>query len=277
MRKPVFLTRASAILRYKKQLERDSFPRLQMSLIVATTGGVGLLVSFLLLHAGMASMAVRYPMSLAVAYLAFLFLLWVWLRHKADDFNDLFKGSDTVAEAAIDIGPDILSNIKINPSAVRFASGQGGNFGGSGASSLYDAPVAQTLADVGGDSGSSVGDGLGDTLGDTLGSVGDADELAIPILVLVFVVGLALASLSIVYSAPALFAELLVDNVLSYALYRHLNKVETRYWLRTALTRTAIPFALTAVFLAMVGTALTHYAPGARSIGEAIHYSNAVR
>jgi hypothetical protein len=273
MRKPVFLTRSSLILRYKKQLERDSFPRLQMSLIVATTGGAGLLASFLLLQLGMTSMAVRYPVSLAVAYLAFLFLLWVWLRHKADAFKDMFKGSDTVAEVAIDIAPDMLSNIRITPSAVRFASGQGGNFGGSGASSLYEAPVGQTFAELDGSSASSVGD----TLGDALGSVGDADELAIPILVVVFVAGLALASLSIIYSAPALLAELLVDYALTYALYRHLNKVETQYWLRTALTRTVIPFALTAVFLTMVGTALAHYAPGTRSIGEAIHYSRAER
>jgi purine-cytosine permease-like protein len=70
-----------------------------------------------------------------------------------------------------------------------------------------------------------------------------------------------------------LFAELLVDGVLSYTLYRHLHKVETHFWLSTAFKRTVIPFLLTAIFLAILGAAMAHYAPGARSIGEVIHYS----
>ena len=82
-----------------------------------------------------------------------------------------------------------------------------------------------------------------------------------------------MASLYVVYLAPTLFAELLVDGVLSYTLYRHLHKVETHFWLSTAFKRTIIPFLLTAVFLALVGAAMAYYAPGAKSIGEVIHYS----
>jgi hypothetical protein len=70
--------------------------------------------------------------------------------------------------------------------------------------------------------------------------------------------------------APALFAELLFDGVLSVVLYRHLRG-DPQHWLQTAVKRTALPFALTALFLALVGAGLSAYAPGARTLGDAIH------
>ena len=253
MRKPVYLTRSLAVLNYKRQLERDSFPRLQMSLIVGVTGGAGLLVSFLLLQSGMGSMALRYPFALAVAYLVFLLLLWAWLRAKEDDFTDIPGLSDAVP------------NFNGGGYSTPFQSGGGGDFGGGGASGSFDGAASQSFA--------GVDDTAGSSIGDAFGSVGDADDLAIPIIAIVFAVGMAIASLYVVYLAPTLFAELLVDGVLSYTLYRHLHKVETQHWLSTAFKRTAIPFLLTAIFLAIVGAAMAHYAPGARSIGEVIHYS----
>lgn len=253
MRKHVHLTRSLAVLNYKRQLERDSFPRLQMGFIVTLTGGVGLLVSFLLLQSGMDSMALRYPIALAVAYLAFLLFLWIWLRTKAEDFVDI---------------PDLsnaMPNLSGSGHSAPFQSGGGGDFGGGGASGSFDGPSSQSFA--------GVDDSTGDSIGDALGSVGDADELAIPIIAIVFALGMAVASLYVVYLAPTLFAELLVDGVLSYTLYRHLHKVETHFWLSTAFERTVLPFLMTAIFLAIVGAAMAHYAPGAKSIGEVIHYS----
>jgi hypothetical protein len=257
MRKHVHLTRSLAVLNYKKQLERDSFPRLQMGFIVAVTGGVGLLMSFLLLQSGMRSMALRYPFALAVAYLVFLLLLWAWLRAKEDDFSNIPDFSNA------------MPNLSGNGHSAPFQSGGGGDFGGGGASGSFDGSTSQSFAGADGSAG--------DSIGDALGSVGDADELAIPIIAIVFALGMAVASLYVVYLAPTLFAELLVDGVLSYTLYRHLHKVETHFWLNTAFKRTVFPFILTAVFLAIVGAAMSHYAPGARSIGEVIHYSGEKR
>ena len=69
------LTRSHAIVRLRHRLENESYPRLQMGLIVALTGASGWLASFLLLHAGMATMAWRYPLALVAAYFVFLGLL----------------------------------------------------------------------------------------------------------------------------------------------------------------------------------------------------------
>ncbi len=143
---------------------------------------------------------------------------------------------------------------------IPIRTGGGGNFGGGGASASFDDAGASSLADS----------GPLKAVGEAAGSAFDADELAIPLLAIALAVGLALASLYVVYLAPALFAELLFDGVLSYTLYRNLRRSDSSHWLATAVRKTALPFALTAVFLAIVGAAITGYAPGARSVGEAM-------
>ena len=103
----------------------------------------------------------------------------------------------------------------------------------------------------------------------------DVGELAIPLLAIAMAVGMALASLYVVYLAPSLFAEVLFDGVLSYGLYRRLRQLESRHWLETAVRKTALPFVLTAVFLCIVGAALTAFAPGAHSLAEALQQASA--
>lgn len=106
-------------------------------------------------------------------------------------------------------------------------------------------------------------------------AIGESDELAIPLLVVAFVVGAVMASLYVVYLAPLLFAELLFDGVLAFTLYRHLRLTDRQHWLHTALKRTALPFAITAIFLALIGAGMANWAPGARTLGEVMqHQSN---
>jgi hypothetical protein len=107
-----------------------------------------------------------------------------------------------------------------------------------------------------------------------LPDVTDADELAIPLgvllLVVTVVVTVLFASLSIVYSAPVLFAELLVDGVLAATLYRRLRRLDSRHWLQSAVRRTFVPFAITALLMMAAGWGLSSYAPTARSLGEVL-------
>ncbi|APW44896.1 hypothetical protein RS694_14840 [Rhodoferax saidenbachensis] len=228
-----------------------------MGLIVALTGAAGWLCSFLLLHAGFGSMVVRYPLALCGAYVFFLFLLWLWLRTRAEDYVDL---PDPVQ------GVDLFSGSPGAP-APSISSGGGGDFAGGGASGSFDDVGVGPISEP----------GVLSSIGDAAGSGLDADELAIPIIAVVLAIGLALASLYVVYLAPALFAELLFDGVLSYTLYRRLRHADSDHWLGTAFRRTVVPFALTAVFLMAVGAAMSVYAPGAHSMGEALHQNSAAR
>lgn len=254
-RSPAVL-RHFAILRVRQRLLEESFPRAQMALLVALTGGLGLLASFSMLRLGLESMAWRYPLALAVAYLFFLFLIWLWLRTNADDYADL---------------PDLAN---LSPPSPRgnvvpeFQSGGGGDFGGGGASATFDGP-APPLADA---SPPAL-----DSIGDVVGPVAEADELAIPLVAIALAIGLAVASLYVVYIAPVLLAEVLVDGALSYALFRYLRGRDPQHWLPTAISRTVLPFAITAVFLALVGAGMSAYAPGTASIGEVVAHSSAKR
>lgn len=258
-RKPLRLTRAGAILHLQQRLQAQSYPRIQMGLIVAITGGAGLLASFLLLLAGVTSMAERYPLALVCAYGAFLLMLWAWLRTQASDYVD---GAMQVADGVS--GP---SGGGGGGGVGDWQSGGGGDFGGGGASASFDSP-ASSFAPVqpsgSGTSGSS-------KLGDAVGELASGDDILVPLVVLLAAIGLALASLYVVYMAPALFAELLFEGTLSYSLYRHLRKGDEPNWLLTAVRRTALPFALTALFLCGVGAALGHLVPGAHTVGEALH------
>jgi hypothetical protein len=227
-----------------------------MTLIAALTGAFGLLSSFVMLRQGLDSMAMRYPLAVVLAYAMFLFLIWLWLRTHRDDYTDVpdlspssGSGSGSCSSSAGDAG-------------VPIRSGGGGDFGGGGASARFD----------GGGGGSPVADrpGLGSELGDAAGAMADADELAIPLLAIALAVGLAFASLYVIYIAPTLLAEVLVDGALSYVLYRHVRGDDPAHWLATAVRRTALPFLATAIFLALAGAGLSVYAPGARSIGEVV-------
>ena len=110
-------------------------------------------------------------------------------------------------------------------------------------------------------------------IGEALGAVSDADELAIPLMALLLVAALVLSSLFVVYSAPILFAELLVDGVLAASLYRRLRGLEPTHWLETAVRRTFLPFVLTTAFVVAAGWGMARYAPGADSIGDVLAHA----
>lgn len=252
-RNAAFRSRRQIIDRVVRELERRSYPRLQMMLLVALTGGAGFLASFALLAFGVDALAVRYPLAVALAYLVFLALLWVWLRVGTEDYD----GLDDVAFEVLDALPNATSR------AAPYTGG--GRFGGGGSSAqwessaiAHDEPLVEwpkvPVAHV--------------------ADVADADELAIPLAAILIAVGILLtvllASASIIYSAPVLFAEMLVDGVLAATLYRRLRRLEPRHWLQAAIRRTIVPFAITALLVSLAGWGLSIYAPGARTLGEVL-------
>jgi hypothetical protein len=243
-------TRAQAVARVRQQLVQQGFPRLQMALIVVLTGGFGLLASFCLLQAGLGSMALRYPLALCVAYLFFLGLIWLWLRTQADDWLN-----------AVQL-PDAWPGRTGDGSTVGVHSGGGGDFAGGGASGSFDSPAGAALDNAASSPLKAVGDAAS--------SGPDLDEMAIPLAAIGLALGLALASLYVVYIAPLLLAEVLVDGALAYALFRHLRGQDPQHWLASTWRHTWLPFLATAVVLAAVGAGLAWHTPGAKSIGQAL-------
>ena len=261
-------SRAVAVRNIQLALQRHSWPRSQMFCIVALTGGFGFLVSFVLLHLGVGSMALRYPLAVGVSYWFFLVLIWMWLKSNShgnlDGLDASFSSGDgSYSQSNIGDSTNVLADTK-----VEFHSGGGGDFGGGGAQASFASPDESPSVNA-------LGDAVGDTLGDGLGAIGEAEELAIPLLAIVMAVGLAFASLYLVYIAPVFFAELLVDSALVYGFYKHLRKEESLGWLETSFRRTALVFLCVAVFLSLVGVGLAWYAPGSHTLGQAFHSGKA--
>lgn len=254
-------TRHAAVRRIQADLEAQGFPRLQMSAIVGATGLLGLLASFVMLHLGLENMALRYPLAVVASYLGFLGMMRWWISGRAEDLADL---------------PQALADLPLPPGetasvATRgLRAGGGGDFGGGGASGSFDAPApaGPGLADASPDD-LPIEHPL-DGLGEAAGAAAEGEELAIPLLALLLVGGVAVACGYVIYAAPTLMAELLFDGVLSLTLYRHLRKAHARHWLGTALRRTLLGFVLTAGLVAVVGAALAHLAPGAHTLGQAL-------
>lgn len=244
-------SRASRIGTIRSTLERNHFPRLQMMLIVMLTGLAGLLASFLMLHAGVLGMGMRYFFAMCAAYIMFLFLLWIWIRTRGDgiDGNADLGGVDMPA-------PDL-----------PVFSGRGGSFDGGGASGDYR--DSASMFDGMGDTIDNVTGGIGDTVGEVAGA---SDDAAIPIALVLLGLAILFSSLFVVWSAPVLFAELLVDGALAAGLYSRLRSVDRRHWLETALRRTALPFVLTAAVVTGAGWWMGIYAPGAHTLGQVLDY-----
>lgn len=243
----------------KRRLQRKGRPRLLVSLILLVTGLAGFLVSFLLLHSGMTRMWLRYPLAIIFAYCVFLLLLRLWLSF-------MRPGDDGPDVDFADL-PSVDMNLPDSPaSSGGFGfSGGGGEAGGAGAGGSWGQALSSSPSGSGGGASSS---GAGSSSGGGGGGAGCLDEGIWIVIAIVAVAGALIAILYVVYVAPALLAEILVDGVLVAGLYRKLKGIEQRHWLRAAVRKTILPALIAALLFSLAGYALQRAAPKARSIGE---------
>lgn len=110
------MPRQREIDRVGQRLLHHGYPRLEMAVLVLVTGVAGLIASFILLHAGIVSMALRYPLAVGCAFIVLLLQLWLWLklRHRW--------------RRALDIGDIPSGNVDLSPAD---ASGNGDLFSGA--------------------------------------------------------------------------------------------------------------------------------------------------
>lgn len=262
------LQRDHAVQSLRARLVRRVSPRLHMFGLVTVTGGAGFIASYLLLHAGMRSMAVRYPLAAGLGYAVFLVLVWVWLRryrlktHVRRERNRNHVDLD-ITELPFD---QLFSSVPPAEHLEGFGGG-GGFSGGGGGSEWTEAPtsfnVVSTAAQTGGD-GSSSGGGGWDL---------DLDEGALWLVPIAIIAAVVLCVVGyLLYLAPTLFAELLLDAGLAAGLYRKLLRSERRSWLVTAVRSTAIPACFVAALLALAGTIMQEVYPDAASVGAVVHH-----
>ena len=226
-----------------RRLLRKSRPRFQVSLILSLTGLAGFLTSFSLLHLGVPWMWLRYPLAILFAYCVFLLLLslWLWLQRRTLNVDssvlDFISSGETGDEESLHFG--------------------GGDSGGGGAGGSWGESVSSSSPVS---SGCSSSNGVGFDL--------DLEEGWLIIIAIVAVVGGLIASFYVIYIAPSLLAEILVDGALMAGLYKRVKHIEPRHWLRAAVRRTFLPAMLVAIFFTVAGYSLQRAVLDAHSIGE---------
>ena len=240
--------RNNQIKNFKNLINRNSYPRLEMLLLVVFTGFAGFLTSYSLLHLGLNTIWLRYLVSIGAAYIVFLALLGVWLSLKTN--------RNSVTLDGLDLAPDIYFPNRTSKITTDIVSGKGGDFGGGGASGDF-----------------SLGN-EGEIIGEAFGAAAQAEEAAVPLMVILALIlgffSIFIITFSLISSAPILFSELLVDGMLSASLYRRLKGIDHRHWLESAIKKTFWPFTFATLTFVVFGWTIEHFIPQAHSLGDII-------
>jgi hypothetical protein len=247
----------------RRRLVAESYPRLQMSTIVAAAALVAFLCSAFLLGRGLESMAARYAIAAGFGYAVFLLLIRAWIAYQRRRWNvDL--------DLPMDLPVDLLrggGGLDGGSASPPFTPG-GGSFGGGGAGRSFadagplEAPSAPSFEPDLPAAGSGVADAV-DWVPDV--DPGDAWPLALAAAVL-FAGFVAMGF--VVYASPVLFAEVLLDAAVAGALYRRARHRSRAHWLRGVLRRTWLPALALCAFVAGAGFAVQVAMPEARSLGD---------
>jgi hypothetical protein len=268
-----------------RQLLARFYLRFHISLILLWSFSAGFLVNKAMLWAGVHSMLLRYPMTLLVSYGAFFLGVRIWLAYVgAEPFGSgRFRGSSLVDNRGNGSGFDPGSwRGTGSGTAMR---GAGGDFGGGGASGSFAADsdsIADAASNAGagparsgswfswGGSGSASGKGGGGGIDLDLG---DGDGwLVVLLLVLVAVLLSSVfgAVIYLVYSAPAVLADVAFQAMLAGGLVRPSQRWRDASWEMRLLKSTWIPFAI--VFLLALVTAglAVKLFPAAHTLPEVI-------
>lgn len=240
-------------------MSRAEYPRTVMLGLVSVASSVGFLLTAGMLHVGITAPGVRYPLAAFGGYVAFFILIRMWLAWR--------RGEDGWDIQPDGTAPYDLSSGGVDPTPTF---GGGGGFGGGGSSASFGAP-GDTSALVG--HAAEVKASVAET---ALGAVGEADEGIVVLVPLVIagalIVGLG-ASVSVLYEAPALFAEVLLDGAIATAVYGRLRLRSTEHWSSGVMRRTWKPMLAITVALLGLGIAIPFLVPGADSIGDLLRWS----
>ena len=247
----------------KRRLEgyvrKHGYPRLQMTLTVLATALCGFVFSVLLFRAGVDVLWIRYAVALVLAYGVFLLLLALRVRTRSKVEVDPFSVIDSTPGSG-------EGSLDISKASAEFGAG-GGHFGGGGASAHFEMAAPPG--------------GIVDTAGTTDSAAGGADvatslfeesaAIAIAAALFAALAGLCV-SIYMIYIAPSLYAELLLDGAVSAALLRRLKTHDQRHWAKTAFKRTWFSVLLMLLSFGFAGWAIPHVTPEAKTLGQFIHH-----
>jgi hypothetical protein len=248
----------------ERYLERHGWPRFQMTLIVAVTGLVWFLSGYLLLRAGLRVICFRYVASLGCSYVAFICLVWIWLRWERSCLARPGGGKPPKLEAEPGDGTAAASPLgRMSPGDIADAVDAASNVG------EVVCHAAESLP--------SAAEGTG-SAGDLAAGAASADcEGCLVIIVGGVVLSAFAAAIYVIYIAPTLLAEVLLDGALSVGLRKRIGRIDDRHWLESAIAQTWFPFVVMGLILFIGGAIIQSYAKHAATLGEVLQYVRAAK
>jgi hypothetical protein len=267
---------------FKAALARRYSPRMHMSLILMASGLASMVTSWTLLHAGVHSMVVRYPIAITLAYAVFLLGVWTWLC--AMGFMGSAKGNDS-PNARKSKGSGLDIDLPSGGgggggagggggSGVSIPRGGGGSFDGGGASASFAdgrAPMIMNLQAQAPDAPTQVAASAGKSGGGfDLGGI-DGDGIVLIVLAIALVAVIFVTSGYLIWSAPDVLTEAAFGAALTGTLSRPTAAHASSGWVAGVVKKTWWPYAL--VLLAAIAFACyagVHY-PEAHTFKQAIH------
>jgi hypothetical protein len=252
-------------------LRRRYLLRLHAVLLLLWTFFCGVLATKALLALGAEAMWLRYGISVAVSYLAFLLGVRAWLIYV--DYWSLARRREQRTDGSLDFPG---GNSGASSHAVADPLGGGGHFAGGGASGHYEVDsgldLHMDLPPVGSVDPGPIADGASGVL-DSVSSLGDGvaagEGCVIPILVGVLIALLIWALVLIVDAAPVLLVDAAFDALLAAGLIRSLRR-EQRSAVSSTLRATFLPFLIVLATAIGLGAVAQNRYPAARTLPDVV-------
>jgi hypothetical protein len=212
--------------RFQHAVKERFLVRFHMALILTGVTVVGMIANRVMFLLGIGPMALRYPLAVLLAYLAFFAGVWIWIAYIRSEAPEPLQEPALAAAVTASAAAALVANA---PPGSQLAPGV----------TLQDVADA---ADVG---------------GSTLGSIGDigggGDEGMGYVLVAALVLAVLIAGAWLVWQAPIILTEAAFSAMLAGAVRRAAKGGEGPSWAWAVFKRTVIPFAVVALVAAGVG------------------------
>ncbi len=261
-------------------LEHRFYLRAHMAAMLIATLLAGLATTRLLAAAGINVFAVRYGVSVIVAYAVFISSVKLWLGYiaicaAAAKRRAASKGGDGWFDCFDFTSSGSSSWSGSSSSGGSSLSEGGGKFGGGGASGSWGSASPRTniaaaalppqRASKGGSSSSS------SKKNSSGGGDGDFGELILVVLIIALVVAVIASFAWMIWAAPTILSEAAFNAVLAGALAKHAHQATRGSWVGSVMKKTMIPFALILTFAILVGWWAQKVCPEAHRLSEAVH------
>jgi hypothetical protein len=249
--------------KFKKRFIKNVFTRFHMSLILLGTILSGIIFSKILLIFGLEHMVIRFIIVLSFSYLSFFLFMKIWLHYLTTPYRKK-KYSDSLIDAV-----DIMTSVPdfTSTGGVKIFSGQGGDFGGAGASGAFESINCASEIPA----SESVVEATAETAGEAISGLADEGGLlliSLALLLLVFFGG----GIYLIYEAPVIISEAAFELVLAASLIKKAKKIDNPDWIGSVFRSTWPAFALTSVITIIAGYALMSYCPQATKITEVVRF-----